>query len=1148
MNNPSDFVHLHVHTQYSLLDGASRIDGLVEAAKRNNMPAVAITDHGNMFGAIEFYQACVKGGVKPIIGVEAYIAPGSRLDKESKGISDASHHLILLAKDFEGYRNLLKLVSIAHIEGFYYRPRIDKEVLAKHSKGLIGLSSCLAGEVSYWMSKGERAKAAQAAGELAEIFPKRDFYLEIQDHGIGDQRKIIPGMVSLSKELGLPLVATNDLHYLEKSHARAHEALLCIQTQTTLDDPKRFRFESDEFYFKSAQEMLSTFGELKEAVLRTREIAEKTNLELKFNQLHLPQFTPPAGKSQEEFLNELVEEGIARRYPKADKAVRDRVEHELGIIKKTGFISYFLITWDFVRYARSKGIPVGPGRGSAAGSVISYALGITDMDPIHHDLIFERFLNPDRISMPDIDIDFCYERRQEVIDYVTGKYGKGNVAQVITFGTMQAKAVVRDVARAMGFTYPEADKIAKMIPFELGITLKKALEMVPELKELYKTDPRVTQLLDTSMELEGLTRHASTHAAGVVIADGDLTDYVPLYKTSEDQISTGYSMEALEKIGLLKMDFLGLRTLTVISEASKMIRETKDKDFDMVHIPVDDPATYLMLTKAESSGIFQLESSGMRDLIRRLKPRIFEDLVALVALFRPGPIGSGIVDDFIKRRHGQVKVSYEHPRLEPILKDTYGVFVYQEQVMRIAHELAGFTLAEADTLRKAMGKKNPEAMEHLKEKFIGGCIANRVDQKLAQKIFEKIEYFAGYAFNRSHSAAYALISYQTAYLKANHPVEFMTALLTSERDNTEKIAQYIEETRRMGIRILPPDINKSFARFTVENGAIRYGLLGIKNVGEKAIESMIQARESEGPFTSISSFCEQVDSRVVNRKVIESLIQCGAMDSLKLRRSQLMALLEKAMDLGAMRQKESQGGQLSFFDVFGSGGHSHGGNVQAPDLEEWPESQRLAFEKALLGFYLTGHPLARYEQLMKLYATTTTAGLGAKQDGEEISLGGVITKMKITSTKRNNERMAILRLEDFHGSVEVLVFPKALPQMEIYLKPDAVVLVSGRLSLREDQPRLMAQQAFPLDEVWKRRTQAIRISLGEPVEQNTLALLKETLGSYPGEVPIELALKTGAGGIRVAVGNSLRVNPSTELFQSLIKLVGADSIAVVSRK
>lgn len=1141
----ADFVHLHVHSQYSLLDGACKIPDLVEAARRHQMPALSITDHGNLFGAIEFYETCMKAGVKPIIGVETYIAPGSRLDKESKGNEEASFHLILLAKDETGYRNLLKLVSSAYLEGFYYRPRIDKELLKKHSEGLLCLSSCLQGEVNYWLARNESEKAARAAQELSSIFPKGDFYLEIQDHGIAQQRKIIPEVLELGKRLGLPVVATNDLHYLEKSQARAHEALLCIQTQTNLEDPKRFRFETDEFYFKSPEEMKLLFGELPQTLLATREIAEKAHLELDFRQVHLPQFTPPAGKTQETYLRELVEEGVQRRYPNADSKVHSRVEHELSIIGSTGFTSYFLITWDVVHTAKSRGIPVGPGRGSAAGSVVSYCLGITDLDPLEHDLIFERFLNPERSSMPDIDIDFCYERRGEVIEYVTSKYGKGNVAQVITFGTMQAKAVVRDVARAMGFTYPEADRIAKLIPFELNMTLKRAVEITPELREMVGSDTRVKQLIDTSMALEGLTRHASTHAAGIVIADGDLTNYVPLFKTSDDQISTGYAMEALEKIGLLKMDFLGLRTLTVIREASELIHENRGIDFDIEKILLNDPATYRLLASAEAAGVFQLESSGMRDLLRRLKPEHLQDLIALVALFRPGPIGSGIVDDFIRRRHGEIQVSYDHPLLEPILKDTYGSCIFQEQVMRIAHEVAGFSLAQADNLRRAMGKKNPEIMEHSRSEFITGCVKRGVERRIAEKIFDKIEYFAGYAFNRAHSAAYALIAYRTAYLKANFSVEFMTALLTSERDNTEKIAQYVEETRRMEIPILPPCINKSFARFTVDHGAIRYGLLGVKNVGEKAIESIIETRGERGIFTSLIDFCERVEGRLVNRKVIESLIKCGAMDGLKLKRSQLMASLERSMEEAQRHHKEKQGGQLSFFDVFGHAGPSQAAKLEVPEMEEWPDSQLLAFEKSLLGFYLTGHPLTRYRKILPLFVTTTTDKLSQLTDGSQVTLGGIITRMKVTTTKRGNERMAILWFEDFEGSIEVLIFPKVLPQAEAALKPDTAVLISGRVSLREDRPKLLASDVVFLEETIRHRPQTVQIRLNPAVERSVLEELKKTLLSHPGETPVQLSLSSGGnGGVRVAAGDALRVALTETLFDRLVELVGPQGITL----
>jgi DNA polymerase-3 subunit alpha len=1140
VNRHADFVHLHVHSQYSLLDGACRIPELVAAAQRHRMPALALTDHGNLFGLIEFYDACMKGGVKPILGVEAYIAPGSRFDKEAKGISEASFHLILLAKDEVGYGHLMKLVTLANLEGFYYRPRIDKELLRRYAKGLICLSGCLQGEVSYWLARGEEAKARQAAGELAEIFPKGDFYLEIQDHGIAEQRKIIPGILRLADDLSLPVVATNDLHYLEPSQARAHEVLLCIQTQTTLDDPKRFRFDSDEFYFKSPDQMQAIFGkEMARALLNTLEVAEKANVELEFNRPHLPQFVPPDGKTQEEYLRQLVEEGLRRRYPEVTEAIRNRIEHELKVITQTGFTSYFLITWDFVRYAKMQGIPVGPGRGSAAGSLVSYCLGITDLDPLRHALLFERFLNPDRVSMPDIDIDFCYERRGEVIEYVMNRYGRGNVAQVITFGTLQAKAVVRDVARAMGFSYPEADRIAKMIPAEPNMTLKRALQLVPELKALYEGDPRIQQLLNTSMVLEGLTRHASTHAAGIVIADGDLTQYVPLTKTAEGQLCTGYAMESLEKLGLLKIDFLGLRTLTVIEEASQMIRHHRKIPFEIGKIPLDDPLTYAMLSRGECTGVFQLESSGMRELVRRLKPDRFEDLIALVALFRPG-----MVEDFIRRRHGQIRVTYDHPQLEPILKDTYGTILFQEQVMQIAHELAGFTLSEADTLRRAMGKKTPEIMEENRDRFIQGCIKNGIQRKVAEHIFKKIEYFAGYAFNRSHSAAYALLAYQTAYLKANHPVEFMTALLSSERENTEKIAQYVEEARRMGIVVRPPDVQRSSARFTVEDGAIRFGLLAIKNVGSKAIESILEARQQGGPFTSLVDFCSRVDTRAVNRKVLESLIKCGAIDSLGLNRAQAMAILDRAMEVGARRQKEKSGGQLSLFALFG-GGEARSDEVKIPMVEDWPKDQRLAFERALLGFYLTGHPLDPYRSILPWLADEKTSGLRDRPEGSSVTLVGVVNHPKITTTKKGNERMAVFLLEDLEGSVEVLVFPKIFPKMEPILQPGAVILLTARVSLREESPRLIAEEASTVEEALKKRIRTVRIHLDPHAETSLLEALRQLLRDAPGSTPVELAIGNGeAEGWRVSVGPNFHVEPSVDFFQKLVGLVGPQSVSV----
>ena len=1147
MKAHSDFVHLHVHSQYSLLDGACRLDGLIEQARRHKMPALALTDHGNLFGAIEFYQACMKGGVKPILGVETYVAPNSRFEKSNQGISDASYHLILLARDEQGYRNLIKLVSLGYLEGFYYRPRVDKELLAKYGKGLMALSGCLASEIPHLIVAGQEQQARKTAGEFVEIFGKGNFYLELQDHHIGDQAKVNRVLVEMAQDLELPLVATNDLHYLDRMDAKAHEALLCIQTGTNLADPTRFRFANDEFYFKSPEEMLKVFHEVPDAVRRTVEIAEKSNIELDLKTPRLPQFTPPAGKTQAIYLRELIDDGITRRYPSAGDPVRQRIQQELGVIEKTGFTSYFLIVWDFVRYAKSQGIPVGPGRGSAAGSVVSYCLGITDIDPLQHDLLFERFLNPDRISFPDIDIDFCYERRPEVIRYVQHKYGERSVAQIITFGTMMAKAVVRDVARVMGFSYPEADRIAKLIPFELGMTLTRALELSPELKGLYESDPKVGELIDTSMKLEGLTRHASTHAAGVVIADGDLTDSIPLFKTSDDQITTGYAMESLEKVGLLKMDFLGLRTLTVVEETVKIVKRTRGVELDWATVPLDDAATYKMLGNAESTGVFQLESSGMRDLLRKLKPDRLEDMIALLALFRPGPIGSGMLDDFIKRRHGQVKAAYDHPLLEPILKDTYGILVFQEQVMRIAHDIAGFSLGRADILRRAMGKKDPEVMEQARADFIEGAVRNGLDRRVAEQIFERMAYFGGYGFNKSHSAAYAVISYRTAYLKANYPAEFMTALLTSERENLDKIAQYIEESRRMGIQILPPDVNESFSKFTViNNTTIRFGISAVKNVGQGAIDGIIRAREAGGHFASLYDFCERVDLRQVNRKVLESLIKCGAFDSMGLHRSQLVAMLDRALDVASGTQKDKQAGQMSLFDTFKEQTPFKNALQETPSVREWPESQRLAYEKELLGFYLTGHPLARHERLLKAYCTAPIDQLGTLRDGGDVTLGGVIAKVKVTTTKKGNERMAIVLLEDFSGSVEALIFPKAYAACAKAITTEAIVFIRGRVSLREEQPKLLANEVVSLEEARQSFTQGITVKLFTAgLESSMLEAVYRVLKQYPGSVPVTLVFTTPEHQTyTLETGEGCRVAPSDELFADLEVLLGQDVVTV----
>ena len=1137
-----EFVHLHLHTQYSLLDGACRIPELLTLAKQYKMDSLAITDHGNMFGAIEFYRLAQDAGIKPIIGCEAYIAPGSRLDKKSSGIDEASYHLILLAKDDEGYRNLMKLVSIGYLEGFYYRPRIDKEILASNSGGLIGMSACLKGEIPSFIQANQFNSALKAAYEYSQIFGKDNFYLELQENKIPEQTTVNKGLIKIAGQLNLPLVATNDTHYLTKDQVRAHEVLLCIQTQALLSDPNRMRFQTEEFYFRSPEEMKELFKEIPESIENTLKIAERCNLELDFKKMHLPQFKPPEGKTKEEYLVELCNDNLKNRYGEPVSGdIKDRLEHELKIIKDTGFTGYFLIVSDFINYAKKNGIPVGPGRGSAAGSIVSYLLGITDIDPLRYGLIFERFLNPQRIGLPDIDIDFCYERRPEVIEYVTNKYGKDNVAQIITFGTMQARAVIRDVGRVMGIPYADVDRIAKLIPYDPNITLKDAVNSEPELKSLYENDPQIKDLVDTALFLEGLNRHASIHAAGVVISDKPLTNYVPLFKTSDDQITTGFAMEALERIGLLKMDFLGLRTLTVISETIKLIKENRNLDVDINKIQIDDKKTFQLLCTAQTMGVFQVESSGMRDLLRKLCPDRFEDLIALLALYRPGPIGSGMLDDFIQRRHGKIPIKYDHRKLEPVLKETYGIIVYQEQVMLIASALAGFTFAQADLLRRAMSKKIPEVMEEQRKIFVQGCRKNEISEPTANKIFDLIDYFSGYGFNKSHSAAYALISYRTAYLKANFPIEFMTALLTSERDNTDKIVEYVSEASRMKINILPPDINESFVNFTIENAdSVRFGLLAVKNVGRGAIESVVESRRKYGKFKSLDDLCQRVDLRLANKKVLESLMKCGACDSFGLNRSQMVAVLANVLESSSKLQREKNKGQLNFFDEKSS-------FIKAPVIpciKEWPEQQLLAFEKEILGFYVSGNPLSRFAKQLKLINCSSTASLRKLHDGNDVKVAGLIAKIKHTVTRAKSEKMAILKLEDLDGFVEVLVFPKTFSQVSNSLGEGRVVMIKGKLSLKEETPKIIANDACSIEDVYS-LVSAVNVDLSG-VKDNLLSSLKERLALYPGTKPVYLKLDSASHSkIQIVVGKELYVQPQEALVSDIESLIGENRLSMV---
>src|SRR5262245_24102003 len=942
-----DFVHLHVHSEYSLLDGAAQLDKLVEAAKGLGLPAIALTDHGNLFGAIDFYTAAKKADIKPIVGCELYVAPGSRFERSSQdGGYEGASHCTVLVRNEAGYQNLVKLVSKAYLEGFYYKPRVDRELLAQHADGLLVLSGCLNSEVSRLLSAGEETKARETAGWYQEVFGKDFYFMEVQAHGLTEQKKVLDGTLRLSQALGAPICGTNDSHYLEATDARAHEALLCIQTGTTMSDPNRWRFSTEEFYLKSADEMRAVFKDVPEAYRNTLAVAERCNVDLDFGQFHLPRYQVPDGFTLESYLEHLATEGLRARYGAVPPdAVAERLHYELNVISKMGFAGYFLVVWDFIAYARRQGVAVGPGRGSSAGSLVAYCLGITSVDPIRYGLIFERFLNPERISMPDMDVDFADDRRDEVIRYVVDRYGADRVAHIITFGTMGAKAVIRDVARVLGFSYGEADRIAKLVPgFPLNITLDESIEKSPPLAEQVKREPKVAELWQVARALEGGTRHASVHASAVVISDEPLMERVPLYTDAKrPELITGLAMGPIEKVGRLKMDFLGLKTLTVIADAARLVKETCGTDLDPERLPLDDPPTYQLLSDAKTFGIFQLESAGMRDALRRLKPQRIEDIIAMVALYRPGPMD--LIDEFIDRKHGRSPIAYEHPLMENHLEETYGVMVYQEQVMRLAADLAGLSLGEADTLRKAMGKKDRELMAQQREKFVSGCKASKIDGRKAERIWELIEKFAGYGFNKSHAACYGLVAYQTAYLKANYPVEFMAALLTSEMDRTDKIVQYIEESRAMGLRVEPPDVNVSGAQFTVAADAIHFGLAAIKNVGATAIETIVKSRQQSGAFTSLDEFCSRADLRLVNRRVLESLIKAGAFDSLKSTRAGLLSGLDQAMEVGQRRQRDRDEGQTSLFDVLVGGGPAAAvAAAPAPLVPEWPQEEMLAFE------------------------------------------------------------------------------------------------------------------------------------------------------------------------------------------------------------
>ncbi len=1139
----TDFVHLHLHSQYSLLDGAIRFEDLFETAKKFRMKALALTDHGNMFGVIEFYQMAIKQGIKPIIGCEVYVAPHSRFEKKGgEPGGEGVYHLTLLVKNRTGYFNLIKLVSLAYLEGFYYKPRVDKQLLSQYNEGLIALSGCLKGEIPIYASRGEMRRAIQVAEEYRKIFDRNRFYIEIQNNGIEDQLLLNERLLEISHQCGIPIVATNDCHYLRREEARAHEVLLCIQTGKTLQDSDRMKFSTDEFYFKSPEEMVRLFQDHLEAISNTLEIADQCNLELKFEEKHIPKISVPAGETLDSYLEKVAREGLERRLASREKGDRQRgsqywtrLEEELKVIKSMGYSGYFLIVADFINMAKRGGIPVGPGRGSAAGSLVAYALNITDLDPIEYDLIFERFLNPGRkSSMPDVDVDFCMEGRNEVIQYVMEKYGKENVAQIITFGKMQARAVIRDVGRVMGMPYAEVDRIAKLIPNTPNITLDQALQQEPQLKELIRRDPRVESLFTIAKSLEGLNRHASTHAAGVVISNKSLMEYLPLYRGQDGEVMTQYSMKDVERIGLVKFDFLGLKTLTVVDQTVRMIEKGRGIKIDLSKIPLNDPKTFSLLSSGSTLGIFQLESSGMKDLLVKLKPENFKEIVALVALYRPGPIKSGMVEEFIKRRDDQTHIRYEIPELKEILRDTYGVIVYQEQVMRIASSLANFSLEDADILRRAMSKKDPKEMEMQKEKFIQGAKKNRIPLAKAEKIFDHMSKFAEYGFNKSHSAAYALIAYQTAYLKAHYPIEFMAASLTSEVQNADKIVKYIAECREMGIDILPPDINESFRDFTVVGNKIRFGLAAVKNVGDAAIEAILKEREEGGRYRSLLDFCRRVDLRKVNRRVIESLIKCGAFDFSKRHRSQMLTVLEDLLEESQWAQRKKEGNQLSMWAPL-----PEEGGVRYPEIDEFPEAQLIGFEKETIGFYISRHPLMRYQEEIKKFTDQDSSTLLQLPNGSEVRLVGLVSGLKEIVTKKG-DRMAFLTLEDLKGFVEVILFPEVFKSSMNYLRGGMPLLVRGTLDLSEEQIKVKGIDIKPLSEISLTTPPALHLRIPiASLKKGQLEQLREILLEHPGSTPVFLHLMDGNQQETViAPSEDYRVDPSPGLQNEIKNLLG----------
>ena len=1149
------FTHLHVHTEYSLLDGSNKINEYVARVKELGMDSAAITDHGVMFGCIDFYKAAKAAGIKPILGCEVYVAPGSRFDKEMGKEENRYYHLVLLAENQEGYQNLIKIVSLGFVDGFYYKPRVDKEILEKYHEGIIALSACLAGEVARTVTRGFYEEAKVAALSYEKIFGKGNFFLELQDHGIPEQKHVNQQLLRMSRETGIQLVVTNDVHYTYDTDAEAHDILLCVQTGKRLQDEDRMRYEGGQYYVKSPEEMQELFPYIPEALENTHKIAERCKVEIEFGVTKLPKFDVPKGYTAWKYLNRLCFEGLQERYPECTEDLKERLNYELGVIKNMGYVDYFLIVWDFIRYARDHDIMVGPGRGSAAGSLVAYTLGITKLDPIRYNLLFERFLNPERVSMPDIDVDFCFERRQEVIDYVVEKYGKDRVVQIVTFGTMAARGVIRDVGRVMDLPYAQCDSIAKMIPQELNITIDKALKINPELSKLYNTDETVKKLINMSRRLEGLPRHTSMHAAGVVISQKPVMEYVPLSRASDGSLVTQFTMTTLEELGLLKMDFLGLRTLTVIQNAARLVERDKGIVLDMDHIDYEDQKVYAMLGAGKTEGVFQLESGGMTNFMKELKPGSLEDIIAGLSLYRPGPMD--FIPQYIRGKNNPENITYDCPQLEPILKATYGCIVYQEQVMQIVRSLGGYTLGRSDLVRRAMSKKKASVMEKERRNFVygneeegvPGCVNRGIREKTANKIYDDMIDFAKYAFNKSHAAAYAVVSYQTAFLKCYYPVEFMAALMTSVIENPSKVSEYILSSRRMGISILPPDVNQGESSFSVDGGAIRYGLSAIKSIGKPVIESLVEERTQRGKFRSLKDFIERMAGKDVNKRTIENLIKAGAFDGVPGNRRQKMMVYVQILDAVNQEKKNAMTGQMSLFDLV-SAEEREAYEIRMPDVEEYTREAKLAFEKEVLGVYITGHPLEEYEERWRKNITAVTSdfvpdeetGVPKVIDGAKVTVGGMIINKTIKYTK-TNKVMAFLTLEDLVGTVEIVVFPRDYEKNSAMMNVDDKVFVRGRVNAEDDKAsKLICETIDSFDDVPRELWVQFDTKEAFLAQENEFY---ELLKDSDGKDPVVVYIRSPKAIKRLGQGKTVKADQT--LIGKLYEKYGQANVKVVEK-